>query len=126
MRRVTGALTTAALLTGLLAFPGSAAAGTKPQPGRQTYTGVIDGAEFKVETPERWNGTLLIFSHPYYPAGMPVFPPGHGNRDLVQRPEHRPTLSRALWVAPPASAGREALAPRARASPTRGALPPAP
>ncbi|MFC5265852.1 alpha/beta hydrolase family protein [Kribbella qitaiheensis] len=84
MRRVTGALTAAALLTGLLAFPGSAAAGTKAQPGRQTYTGVIDGAEFKVETPERWNGTLLIFSHPYYPADMPVFPPGHGNRDDSQ------------------------------------------
>ncbi|MFC9688908.1 alpha/beta hydrolase family protein [Kribbella sp. NPDC056951] len=48
--------------------------------GRQTYTGEIDGAAFKVEMPERWNGTLLIFSHPYYPDGMPAFPPGYGNR----------------------------------------------
>lgn len=49
-------------------------------PGRHTYTGTIGGAEYKVETPERWNGTLLIYSHPYYPAGMPEFPPGNGNR----------------------------------------------
>ncbi len=54
------------------------------QRGRQTYTGVINGADFKVETPERWNGTLLIFSHPYYPESMPDFPPGHGNRDDSQ------------------------------------------
>jgi len=81
-------LTAAALAVTLItaALPSSAATtgASIPQPGRQTYTGVIDGAEFKVETPERWNGTLLIFSHPYYPDFMPDFPPGHGNRDDSQ------------------------------------------
>ncbi|GAA1617739.1 alpha/beta hydrolase [Kribbella sancticallisti] len=84
MRRVLAALLAAALTTTALAATAGPSSATRPQPGRQTYTGVIDGAEFKVETPERWNGTLLIFSHPYYPEGMPDFPPGHGNRDDTQ------------------------------------------
>lgn len=76
MKRVTLAIA-AAVGTALVAVLGTTAnAGS----GRHTYTGTIGGAEYKVETPERWNGTLLIYSHPYYPAGMPEFPPGHGNR----------------------------------------------
>lgn len=44
-------------------------------PGRHSYTGEIDGAEYRVETPARWNGTLVLFSHGYIPEGVP-FPPG--------------------------------------------------
>ncbi|WP_158857719.1 DUF6351 family protein [Streptomyces sp. NRRL B-1347] len=36
---------------------------------RRSYTGEIDGAKYRVEVPERWNGTLLLYSHGYYPAG---------------------------------------------------------
>ncbi|HEX6682643.1 MAG TPA: hypothetical protein VF062_07610 [Candidatus Limnocylindrales bacterium] len=42
--------------------------------GRHTYTGTIDGADFRVETPQRWNGTLVLFSHGNWPVGFP--PPG--------------------------------------------------
>lgn len=47
---------------------------------RQTFRGVIDGAEFKVEMPERWNGTLLVYSHGYYPLGFEL-PVGHANKE---------------------------------------------
>ena len=46
-----------------------------PQPGRHTYTGAIDGAAYRVETPVRWNGTLLLYSHGYMPPAFPA-PPG--------------------------------------------------
>ncbi|HEY7483647.1 MAG TPA: hypothetical protein VH912_04225 [Streptosporangiaceae bacterium] len=42
-----------------------------PQPGRHTYTGTIDGADYRVETPAEWNGTLLLYSHGYFPPGFP-------------------------------------------------------
>jgi putative esterase len=35
---------------------------------RRTHTGFIDGAEYRVEIPERWNGTLVLYSHGYYPV----------------------------------------------------------
>ncbi|HEU5473436.1 MAG TPA: alpha/beta hydrolase-fold protein [Actinophytocola sp.] len=41
--------------------------------GRRSYTGTIDGADYRVEVPDRWNGTLVLFSHPYYPEGLPAF-----------------------------------------------------
>ncbi|NKE63664.1 alpha/beta fold hydrolase [Lentzea sp. PSKA42] len=44
---------------------------TTTEPGRHTYTGVINGAGYRVETPERWNGTLVLFSHGYIPEGSP-------------------------------------------------------
>jgi pimeloyl-ACP methyl ester carboxylesterase len=81
MKRVTQAVAAAALSTALVGTGLSGTPAAAANPGRHTYTGTIGGAEYKVETPERWNGTLLIYSHPYYPAGMPEFPPGHGNRD---------------------------------------------
>src|SRR5690349_18553300 len=49
--------------------------------GRHSYTGSIDGANYRVETPDQWNGTLVIYSHPYY---VPAVPPGIG---LANRPE---------------------------------------
>jgi hypothetical protein len=62
------------LLAVLMPAPATAAQ------GRQTYTGVIDGANFKVEMPERWNGTLVLYSHPYYPPGWEEVPIGHAGR----------------------------------------------
>ncbi|MFS8099586.1 hypothetical protein LFM09_20900 [Lentzea alba] len=37
--------------------------------GTTVHTGQIDGAEYRVEVPSRWNGTLLLYSHGTYPAG---------------------------------------------------------
>lgn len=65
----------ALLLVGLLGVTGTAPAATGTAPGRHTYTGSINGAEYRVETPERWNGTLILYSHGYIPEGMQV-PPG--------------------------------------------------
>lgn len=65
LRRAAVVLTTLALLIGM------APVATATE-GRRSYTGVIDGAEFRVEVPERWNGTLLLYSHGYYPDGMPI------------------------------------------------------
>ncbi|MEV6409881.1 CocE/NonD family hydrolase [Kribbella sp. NPDC051718] len=79
MKRVSRAVA-AAVGTALVAVSGTAVVAAQPDVGRHTYTGTIGGAAYKVETPERWNGTLLIYSHPYYPADMPEFPPGNGNR----------------------------------------------
>lgn len=53
--------------------------------GRQTYTGTIDGADYRVEMPEQWNGTLIVYSHGYYP---PVFQPDYvevANRREVEQ-----------------------------------------
>ncbi|GAA0948255.1 alpha/beta hydrolase [Kribbella koreensis] len=79
MKRASRALAAAAAMA-LVAVSGTAAIAAEQAVGRHTYTGTIGGAAYKVETPVRWNGTLLIYSHPYYPADMPEFPPGNGNR----------------------------------------------
>jgi dienelactone hydrolase len=59
------------LLAALVGFTPTASATT----GRQSYTGTINGADFRVETPAHWNGTLILFSHGYVPD-IPEFPPG--------------------------------------------------
>ena len=46
-----------------------------PDPGSYepgSYTGSIDGADYRVEVPEGWNGTLLLYSHGYFPPAFPV------------------------------------------------------
>lgn len=48
---------------------------------QRSYAGTIDGAEFRVEVPHDWNGTLVLYSHPYY---TPDIPPGIG---FSTRPE---------------------------------------
>ncbi|MEA2149746.1 MAG: hypothetical protein QOD69_1576 [Solirubrobacteraceae bacterium] len=65
-------LVVVALLGGLLGG-GAVAMAAEPAPGRQSYTGTIDGADFRVEVPERWNGTLVLYSHGYMPPGFPAF-----------------------------------------------------
>jgi pimeloyl-ACP methyl ester carboxylesterase len=75
-RGIVSKLRTPALLVGLVAglsvTTGTAGAA---EPGRHTYTGTLNGADYRVETPAHWNGTLIMFSHGYIPAGVP-FPPG--------------------------------------------------
>ncbi len=75
MKRLRTLAVVAAVAAGLVAGQASATATAEPWPGRHTYTGSIDGAEYRVETPERWNGTLVLFSHGYVPD-VPGFPPG--------------------------------------------------
>ncbi|SBT45887.1 alpha/beta fold hydrolase [Micromonospora narathiwatensis] len=72
---------TAALVAAVSAVAAPAAA--KPsttESGRRTLTGTIGGADFRVELPERWNGTLVLYSHGYLPEGFPSFGIGLTNR----------------------------------------------
>lgn len=38
--------------------------------GAQTLTGSIDGAAYLIQTPENWNGTLVLYSHGYVAPGQ--------------------------------------------------------
>jgi pimeloyl-ACP methyl ester carboxylesterase len=58
------------LVAGLL-VAGMATSADAATAGPRSFTGTINGAEYRVETPERWNGTLVLFSHGYYPPGFP-------------------------------------------------------
>ncbi|MEV0157854.1 alpha/beta fold hydrolase [Micromonospora sp. NPDC050686] len=83
VRGVTRRLTlTAALVAavGVAVPPFGASAGPTTEPGRRAITGTIDGAEFRIEVPERWNGTLVLYSHGYLPEGFPSFGIGLTNR----------------------------------------------
>lgn len=62
----------ASLLAGLVTITPAA---TATPVARQTYTGTIDGVAYRVETPDHWNGTLILFNHGYIPADA-GFPPG--------------------------------------------------
>jgi pimeloyl-ACP methyl ester carboxylesterase len=59
-----------AILAGLATVlaGGSAEAVAASQEG--SFTGTIDGAEYRVEVPERWNGTLVLYSHGFFPPGI--------------------------------------------------------
>lgn len=83
MRRGLRGVALTGLVAGLLISGSavSAAAATAPvAEGRRSITGTIDGANFRVEVPERWNGTLVLYSHGYYPEGFPSFGIGLTNR----------------------------------------------
>ncbi|WP_198940305.1 alpha/beta fold hydrolase [Micromonospora sp. CB01531] len=73
---------TAALVAavGVAAPPAVATAAAITEPGRRTITGTIGGADFRIELPHRWNGTLLLYSHGYLPEGFPSFGIGLTNR----------------------------------------------
>jgi pimeloyl-ACP methyl ester carboxylesterase len=61
------------LVAGLLVGGSATSASAKAVADeRRSYTGTIDGAEYRVETPEDWNGTLVLFSHGYYPPDFPL------------------------------------------------------
>lgn len=63
---VAGAAITALGGFGGLTRPAGAAGATV-----RTYTGTIDGADFRVEVPATWNGTLLLYNHHYRFPGQP-------------------------------------------------------
>ncbi|WP_328476181.1 prolyl oligopeptidase family serine peptidase [Actinoplanes sp. NBC_00393] len=65
MRKLFTALVAALLL---VAAPVTAASAAPRDDGRRSYTGTIDGADYRVEVPQGWNGTLLLYSHGYMPA----------------------------------------------------------
>jgi hypothetical protein len=66
----------AGLLAAQLTASGAAASGNgAPSAGSApavhgTYTGTLGGADFRVEVPRHWNGTLVLYSHGYIPAGF--------------------------------------------------------
>jgi len=62
-----------------------------PAEGRQTYTGTLGGAKYRVEVPQQWNGTLVLYSHGYFPKDFPDFSVG-----LTNRPPDRSETERWL------------------------------
>ena len=80
VRRALAALAVAAVATtglagGAGADDSTTAATTGPSPGSYepgSHEGSIDGARYRVEVPEGWNGTLLLYSHGYFPPDFPV------------------------------------------------------
>lgn len=75
MHRRLRAVVLVGLLLGLLGAAEAAAAAPTTDAGaeRRSYSGTIDGAQYRVELPARWNGTLVLYSHGYLPAGFPSF-----------------------------------------------------
>lgn len=63
-----------ALLTALLASLLATPAAADPPP--TVHHGELNGAEYLVKVPHDWNGTLVLFSHGYYPEAYPP-PPGY-------------------------------------------------
>jgi alpha-beta hydrolase superfamily lysophospholipase len=57
---------------GLVANPETATA--QPADPPREYTGTLEGAKYRVVVPEDWNGTLVLFSHGYFPGEF--FPGG--------------------------------------------------
>jgi pimeloyl-ACP methyl ester carboxylesterase len=53
--------------------------------GRRSLTGELDGARYRVEMPEHWNGTLLLYSHGYFPPGFGPFGVTVTNRVETER-----------------------------------------
>lgn len=80
-------------LTVLFALIAGLLVGTQPAAaeGRRTYTGTIDSAKYRVEVPQQWNGTLVLYSHGYFPHGFPDFGVG-----LTNRPPDRSETERWL------------------------------
>jgi pimeloyl-ACP methyl ester carboxylesterase len=71
--RTLGRAATAVLLALPLAagaLSAAAASGSAASAGAvTTYTGVLNGAGYRVEVPGRWNGTLILWSHGDYESG---------------------------------------------------------
>ena len=42
-------------------------------PGATVYTGILDGAAYRIERPKRWNGELVLYAHGYRGQGTTVF-----------------------------------------------------
>ena len=42
-------------------------------PGARTYTGIRDGAAYRIEVPQNWNGRLALYAHGYRGTGTTVY-----------------------------------------------------
>ncbi|MEU4420584.1 phthalyl amidase [Actinoplanes sp. NPDC024001] len=42
-------------------------------PGARAHTGIRDGAAYRVEVPQRWNGRLVLYAHGYRGTGTTVY-----------------------------------------------------
>ncbi|WP_229072878.1 prolyl oligopeptidase family serine peptidase [Actinoplanes sp. DH11] len=42
-------------------------------PGARTWTGIRDGAAYRIEVPQRWNGRLVVYAHGFRGNGTTVF-----------------------------------------------------
>jgi hypothetical protein len=77
----------------------------------RVITGVIDGAQYRVELPRNWNGTLLLYSHGAYPRDyLPE------EIELTNRKESKPVLLKqgyalaaSLYSKPYGFSAREAV-----------------
>lgn len=64
--------TTGALADAATADPPPSDPDTDPPPVEPgSHQGTIDGARYRVEVPEGWNGTLVLYAHGYFPPGFP-------------------------------------------------------
>jgi pimeloyl-ACP methyl ester carboxylesterase len=71
LRRALGSAALLVMLIGLLAGGTSATPTAAAADERRSYTGAIDGAQYRVEMPEHWNGTLVLYSHGGFPEEYP-------------------------------------------------------
>jgi pimeloyl-ACP methyl ester carboxylesterase len=52
---------------------GRASSATDVKPG--TYAGTLQGAAYRIDIPDHWNGSLVMLMHGYQPVGAPVKTP---------------------------------------------------
>jgi hypothetical protein len=65
-RRLPAVLAAVLLAAVLVAQPAGAAAGSAAVAApAQVWSGSVNGADYRLEVPDSWNGTLLLFSHEY-------------------------------------------------------------
>ncbi|GAA4957574.1 alpha/beta hydrolase family protein [Actinoplanes utahensis] len=59
----------------LVADPDCALDGTPftALPGARAHTGIRDGAAYRIEVPDRWNGQLVVYAHGYRGTGTTVY-----------------------------------------------------
>ena len=93
-RRFAGAVLTM-LVVGVLA--GASAQTTMAAEGRQSYTGTIGGADYRVEVPGRWNGTLVVHNHGYFPPDFGSFGISLTNRPPAGRPRRGCSSTATRW-----------------------------
>lgn len=67
-------LSTAGAALGVPNISSNAAASAQaqaPLPAPTVTTGIIEGAPYRIDIPEQWNGDLVVLMHGYEPAGFP-------------------------------------------------------
>ena len=77
------AITILLLVGGFLAVASASTAHAAPaarsscglSSGTNTLHGTLDGANYTIEVPSNWNGTLVLYSHGYVPAFAPLLNP---------------------------------------------------